>query len=66
MDMPELPAIETEDAHETGRKSVRRPRVELLMCSERRRWSIDRKEEIVAERGVSRSWWDAAGIDKTD
>ena len=50
MDMPELPAIETEDAHKIGRKGVRRPRVELLARSERRRrWSIEQKQEIVAE-----------------
>jgi transposase len=50
MDMPELPVIETEDAHKIGRKSARRPRVELLARSERRRrWSIEQKQEVVAE-----------------
>ena len=50
MDMPELPVIETEDAHKIGRKSARRPRVELLTRNERRRrWSIEQKQEIVAE-----------------
>jgi transposase len=50
MDMPELPVIETEDTHKIGRKSARRPRVELLTRSERRRrWSIEKKQEIVAE-----------------
>jgi transposase len=50
MDMPELPVIETKDTHKIGRKSARRPRVELLTRSERRRrWSIEKKQEIVAE-----------------
>ena len=50
MDLPELPSIETADAPKIGRKGVRRPRVELLARSERRRrWSIEQKQEIVAE-----------------
>jgi transposase len=50
MDMPELPEIETDDTLKIGRKSVRRPRVELITRSERRRrWSIEQKQEIVAE-----------------
>ena len=50
MDMPDLPVIGTEDAHKTGRKSARRPRVEVLTRSERRqRWSIEEKQEIVSE-----------------
>jgi len=50
MDMPELPEPETESTLKIGRKSVRRPRVELLTRSERRRrWSIEQKQEIVAE-----------------
>jgi hypothetical protein len=45
MDMPELPVIETKDTHKIGRKSARRPRVELLTRSERRRrWSIELRE----------------------
>jgi transposase len=45
-----LPAVEAEDAHKTDRKSVRRPRVELITRGERRRrWSIEQKQEIVAE-----------------
>ena len=48
--MPELPVIETEDTHKIGRKSARRPRIEVLTRSERRRrWSIEKKQEIVAE-----------------
>jgi transposase len=50
MDVPELPDAETENTLKTGRKSVRRPRVELITRSERRRrWSIEQKQEIVAE-----------------
>ena len=50
MDMPDLPVSGTEDAHKMGRKSARRPRVEVLTRSERRRrWSIEEKQEIVAE-----------------
>jgi transposase len=49
MDMP-LPDIKTESALEIGRKGVRRPRVELITRSERRRqWSLEQKQEIVAE-----------------
>ena len=50
MDATLLPAIEAEDAHKIDRKSVRRPRVELITRGERRRrWSIEQKQEIVAE-----------------
>lgn len=50
MDATLLPAVEAEDAHKTARKSARRPRVELITRSERRRrWSIEQKQEIVAE-----------------
>jgi transposase len=50
MDATLLPALEAEDAHKIDRKSVRRPRVELITRSERRRrWSIEQKQEIVAE-----------------
>lgn len=41
---------DAEDAHKIDRKSVRRPRVELITRGERRRrWSIEQKREIVAE-----------------
>jgi transposase len=50
MDATLLPPAEAEDAHKTDRKSVRRPRVELITRGERRRrWSIEQKQEIVAE-----------------
>jgi transposase len=50
MDATQLPALEAEDAHKIDRKSVRRPRVELITRGERRRrWSIEQKQEIVAE-----------------
>jgi transposase len=50
MDMSGLPEIETENTLKTGRKSARRPRVELITRSERRRrWSTEQKQEIVAE-----------------
>jgi transposase len=50
MDAPLLPTVEAENAHKTDRKSVRRPRVELITRGERRRrWSIEQKQEIVAE-----------------
>ena len=53
MDVPELPDTETENTLKAGRKSVRRPRVELITRSERRRrWSIEQKQEIVAEETV--------------
>jgi hypothetical protein len=43
MDATLLPAVEAEDAHKTDRKSVWRPRVELITRGERRRrWSIER------------------------
>ncbi|MBV9783256.1 MAG: transposase [Acidisphaera sp.] len=50
MDAMLLPPVEAEDAHKTDRKSARRPRVELITRAERRRrWSIEQKQEIVAE-----------------
>ena len=50
MDATQLPALEAEDAHKRDRKSARRPRVELITRGERRRrWSIEQKQEIVAE-----------------
>src|SRR6478609_4938912 len=50
MDAMLLPAIEIEDAHKIDRKSERRPLVELITRGERRRrWSIEQKQEIVAE-----------------
>ena len=50
MDATVSAALETEDAHKTDRKRVRRPRVELITRSERRRrWSLEQKQEIVAE-----------------
>ena len=56
MDMPELPVIETEDTHKIGRKSARRPRVELLTRSERRRrWSIEKKRKRVGTNTLRRS-----------
>ena len=50
MDVPELAEIETDNTLKIGRKSARRPRVELITRSERRRrWSIEQKQGIVAE-----------------
>ena len=50
MDATLLPALDAEDAHKIDRKSVRRPQVELITRGERRRrWSIEQKQEIVAE-----------------
>ena len=50
MDATQLPALEADDAHKIDRKSARRPRVELITRGERRRrWSIEQKQEIVAE-----------------
>jgi transposase len=50
MDATQLPPLEAEDAHKIDRKSVRRPRVELITRGERRRrWSIEQKQEIVTE-----------------
>jgi len=50
MDATLVPPAETEAAHKTDRKSVRRPRIELITRGERRRrWSIEQKQEIVAE-----------------
>jgi hypothetical protein len=45
-----LPPVVAEDAHKTDRKSVWRPRVELITRGERRRrWSSEQKQEKVAE-----------------
>ena len=50
MDTALLPTVKAEDAHKIDRKSVRRPLVELITRGERRRrWSIEQKQEIVAE-----------------
>jgi transposase len=50
MDATVLSDADAEDAHKIDRKSVRRPRVELITRGERRRrWSIEQKREIVAE-----------------
>ena len=49
MDAMLLPPVEAEDVHKNDRKSARRPRVELITRGERRRWSIEQKQEIVAE-----------------
>jgi transposase-like protein len=50
MDATLLPTVEAEDTHKADLKSVRRPRVELITRGEqRRRWSIEQKQEIVAE-----------------
>ena len=50
MDAMLLPDVEGESTHKISRKSARRPRVELITRSERRRrWSVEQKQEIVAE-----------------
>jgi hypothetical protein len=50
MDVPLLPTVEAKNAHTTDRRRARRPRVELITRSERRRrWSIEQEQEIVAE-----------------
>ena len=50
MDTTPLPAPDDEDTHTIGRKSARRPRVELITRGERRRiWTPEQKREIVEE-----------------
>lgn len=50
MDATVLSDADAEDAHKIDRKSVHRPRMELITRRERRRrWSIEQKREIVAE-----------------
>src|SRR5579863_3306831 len=50
MDTTPLPAPDDEDTHTIGRKSARRPRIELITRGERRRiWTPEQKREIVLE-----------------
>jgi transposase len=50
MDSPSRPPPEDEDTHTIGRKSGRRPRIELITRGERRRiWTPEQKREIVEE-----------------
>jgi transposase len=50
MDATSLPPSEDEDTHTIGRKSGRRPRIELITRGERRRiWTPEQKREIVEE-----------------
>jgi hypothetical protein len=50
MDSTSLPPPEDEDTHTIGRKSGRRPRIELITRGERRRiWTPEQKREIVEE-----------------
>ena len=50
MDATLLPPVEAADGHKNDRTSARRPRVKLITRRERgRRWSIEQKQEIVAE-----------------
>jgi transposase len=50
MDTTPLPAPDDEDAHTIGRRSARRPRIELITRGERRRiWTPEQKREIVLE-----------------
>jgi transposase len=50
MDTTALPGPDDEDAHTIGRKSARRPRIELITRGERRRiWTPEQKREIVLE-----------------
>lgn len=50
MDATSLPALDDEDTHTIGRKSGRRPRIELITRGERRRtWTPEQKREIVEE-----------------
>jgi transposase len=47
---PAPSVLATEDAHTTGHKSARSPRVELITRGERRRtWTPEQKREIVAQ-----------------
>jgi hypothetical protein len=50
MDTTPLPAPDDEDTHTIGRKSARRPRIELITRGEHRRvWTREQKREIVLE-----------------
>lgn len=50
MDTTSLPTPDDEDTHTIGRKSGRRPRIELITRGERRRiWTPEQKREIVEE-----------------
>jgi transposase len=50
MDATSLPTPDDEDTHTIGRKSGRRPRIELITRGERRRtWTPEQKREIVEE-----------------
>ena len=50
MDTTPLPAPDDEDAHTIGRRSARRPRIELITRGERRRiWTPEQKREIALE-----------------
>jgi transposase len=50
MDTTPQPAPDDEDTHTIGRKSARRPRIELITHGERRRiWTPEQKREIVLE-----------------
>ena len=50
MDTTPQPAPDDEDTHTIGRKSARRPRIELITRGERRRvWTREQKREIVLE-----------------
>ena len=46
--LPDL-VIEAESAHTIGRKSGRRPRVEVMGAERRRSWTAEQKREIVGE-----------------
>ena len=50
MDATSLPTPDDKDTHTIGRKSERRPRIELITRGERRRiWTPEQKREIVGE-----------------
>jgi transposase len=50
MDATSLPTPDDQDTHTIGRKSERRPRIELITRGERRRiWTPEQKREIVGE-----------------
>ena len=50
MDTTPLPAPDDEEAHTIGRRSARRPGIELITRGERRRiWTPEQKREIVLE-----------------
>jgi transposase-like protein len=47
---PDCDQRDAETAHKIGRKSARRPSIEVITRSDRRRtWTLDQKREIVAE-----------------